>query len=253
MKQLILPAGNKIAVESQLTRWQQAEIGFERCTLLTRVMQGLCLEELRKLHGNSNRGNPKLRNSPQVVENWEDYVRKNWGFSDETARRLMHLAKTAKPRLRKLAEEAQAGLAAILDKPFSQLTESEFAALKNVTHKLTDAHSNRELQQELGLFKGDAPKPKGGSRNAGKTLDRRTDEEIAQAKAMEAATDWRDSMKLRLEEGIDETPFTWLTAEERTDIKRLMRDLLNLMGEPIAPPRDFAKERRILNDLNETE
>ena len=134
-------------------------------------MQGLCLGELRKLHPEGRGGNRRSSDqTPQRAEfvPWADYIKKSWGFSDDTARRLIQLGDAAKPRLRKLAENAQAGLGAILDKPLSQLSDPEFKALKAVTHKLTDGKTNRMIQEELGLFKGDAKKSKGGKRTSTK-------------------------------------------------------------------------------------
>ncbi len=154
---------DQTALEEQVSRWKKAEDGLERCTLFARVMQGLCLAELRKIHGNSNRGNPNLRNSPITSENWADYVRGKWGFSDDKARLLIQVGEAAKPRLRKLAEDAQAGLGALIDRPLSTLSAPEMKALETVTHKLTDGKTSRMLQEELGLFKGDGPRaPLGG-------------------------------------------------------------------------------------------
>lgn len=161
----IIPANDQAALESQLTRWRQAEEGFEHCTLLARVMQGLCLTDLRKLHGSEKGGRPKTSESFGGFSPWSDYIKSKWGFTDDTARARIQLAEAAKPRLKKLAENAQKGLGAILDKPFSQLSEGEFDSLKSVTHKLTDGKTNRMLQEELGLFKGDAGKKKGGARD----------------------------------------------------------------------------------------
>lgn len=191
MNQLaIIPATDQTTLESQLTRWKEAEEGFERCTLLSRVMQGLCLSELRKLHGTANRGNPALRNSPKRSENWADYVKSRWGFSDDKARILIQMADAARPRLRKLAEQAQAGLGSILDKPIAQLSDVETATLKQVTHKLTDGKTQYELQQELGLFK--EPAMRGGKR------EKAGPEETPEEKEARVLGELRDLFALRI-------------------------------------------------------
>lgn len=213
MSQLtVLPAADQAALESQLTRWKQAEEGLEHCAIYSRVMQGMVLAELRKLI--QRPGSRTDLTSPKLSErlNWADYVKKGWGFSDDKARMLIQLGEAAKPRLRKLAENAQAGLGAILDKPLSQLSEPELASLKAVTHKLTDGKTNRMIQEELGLFKGDAAKKKGGNQ--------RKAEDSAEASEADEA-------------GAEETPATGLTAEQEATehCELLIRSLDTLLAE----------------------
>lgn len=249
---LTLPADFD-GLESTMERLCTAEVGFECGLSYVRMMQGAVLEELRKHFPETRGRKPKNEKTLKnlAFSSWEEYVRRKWRFSEETARLRVEMWKAGRPRLKKLAEKAKAGLSAVFDRPLSQLSETEFETLKNVTRKLTDGKNVRMIQEELGLYKGDAPKPLGGPRNTGKKLDRRTAEEIAQAAAMEEADLWHDILKVRLERGLDseQKHWRWLQPEQCTTLRRLLKDLHTLMGEPLPPLHDAAKERRILKDL----
>jgi hypothetical protein len=158
---IVIPA-DLPSLEAYLDKLHQAEVTFECSLTFTRMLQGACLAELRKIIARP--GARKDLTSPNILErlNWAEYVRQRFGFSDETARTRIAMWEAGRPRLKKLAEEMQAGLSAIFDRPVSSLNPKEFEVLQTVTHKLTDGKSIRLVQEELGLFKGDAPKPLGG-------------------------------------------------------------------------------------------
>lgn len=181
-------------------RLGSAEVGFECGLTFVRMMQGAVLVELRALHGADKGGRPKTSKQVGGFEPWPEFVKREFGFSDETARARMDLWKAGKGRLKDLAEDAQRGLSVIFDRPISTLSESEFAQLKQVTHKLTDGKTVALIQQELGLYKGEhgsallgnvvprkyQPTKKDGSPRAKK----RTAAEIEAATTEAACAEW---------------------------------------------------------------
>jgi len=234
---VILPADIP-GLESYLDRLSRAERGFECGLSYTRMMQGAALSELRRLHPEGRGGDRKSKNqTPNNLEfdlPWADYVHQRFGFTAETARARIAMWEVGRPRLKKLADEVRAGLSAIFERPISSLNEDEFQLVQKVTHKLTDGKTVRMIQEELGLFKGDAPKPKGGKVSRPNGTHRRTDEEIAQTMATTLAEAWHENLKACLEVGIDNPGHTrWLAPEKITDLKRLLKDALTLLSQPL--------------------
>lgn len=175
---LQLPA-DQPGLEALMDNLKTKEVAFERCVAFTRMLQGAVLAELRKVV--QRPGSRTDLTSPNNSErlNWADYVKKRFGISDDTARLRIEMWDAGRPRLKKLAEEMQAGLSQIFDRPLSRLSEDEYKALEAVTHKLTDGKSTRMIQEELGLFKLDAAKPTGGKRVSSGDKVKDTPEQIA--------------------------------------------------------------------------
>jgi len=169
---LVMPSDFE-GLETFMARLGKAEIGFECGLSFVRMLQGACLEELHKqfpeTRGGDQTSSKNRKNS--AFASWADYVRQRWGFSEDTARLRREMWRAGKPAMRKMAENMRAGLSAVFDRPITTLSDQEFATLKAVTHKLTDGKSVRMIQEELGLFKGDAKKTKGGKRVKGTSDD----------------------------------------------------------------------------------
>jgi hypothetical protein len=191
------PAG----LEGMMDALKAKEVAFERCVAFTRMLQGAVLAELRKLHGREKGGRPETSKTFGGFQAWSDYVKTRFGISDETARLRIEMWDAGRPRLKKLAEEMQAGLSQIFDRPLSKLSEDEYKALEQVTHKLTDGKSTRMIQEELGLFKLDAAKTPGGKRDKKDDSPNTPDPESAEQKAMDRWASVLTDLDLELKDG----------------------------------------------------
>jgi hypothetical protein len=160
---------------------------FEKCKLACQVITGFDLIELRKLHGRTEGGRPETSKRLGGFQPWDDFVKGEFGISDETARTWMKMAEKAKPRLKKLGLGNAKGLAQLLEKSPSQMNAEETGILTSAVTRLTDGLTQLDFMRDLGLL----PKiPKlGGARPKGKKPT--PEEQLAQDIAL-AQQNWAD-------------------------------------------------------------
>jgi hypothetical protein len=154
--------------------------------LACQVMVGFELLALREQHGET-RGRPSADSaSDERRESFEDVARAETELGRGTIFRLMAMAETAVPLLRKRSELLRGFDPRSL--PISSLPTPQLEALSSAVRKLTDGLTQSEFLVELGLAK--APQ---GSKTSGGARDRKgpmsLSEQVA-AKQELARQDW---------------------------------------------------------------
>ena len=211
---------------------------IETCRLMGQVEVGRRLSELRKIHGGDSKGGrPETSKSLGGFVPWPKYVKETFAISDETARNWMKMAEEAKPRLKKLDPK----LALLLDKPIHLLTESEAAALKKATAKLTTGKTQLDFMRELGLVKMSAAAPGGTKASAAKGAETKAEPEAeddgkVSPEEFHANDLWKTLIKhLRAE--LKENQWAHLPRTGEVSIETIHGLLLDL-GRVIAPVRN---------------
>ncbi len=123
------------------------------------VLLGSELKRLHKLHG-IRRGRPSANSQSDLGIKWEELVKREMDFSDETARNYMALAEQAKIRVPEFAAIAEE----LLRTPIADLPEVRRAELAERTRNLLPSDSAQQLSWDWGIAKPPA-NPRGGNRH----------------------------------------------------------------------------------------
>jgi hypothetical protein len=183
MSKTALVTTNRETLIAEGHKLKNAIEGFSRCTVQSQAMFGLVLSELKTelgfVQGRRSKADDSTENRPEGT--WADFVRNEYGYSEDTVRNWMDMGKAIKPRLKKLGSK----LDCILGKPVAELTDKEMKSLRDATHKITYGHTQLSLMTDLGLVKKPG-NPKFGHRNKDKD-DEATKPSATPKKSDEAA------------------------------------------------------------------
>jgi hypothetical protein len=157
---LILPEAKPEQLESHLLGFATMEEVHRRLTLVMQAAQGACLCRLQDEYGFSHGGDRKsIKTAPCGFDSWAEFIKAKFRFSDDKARRLMGVWQGMRPLLEKLSPKDRELFLDFLRRPMLHLTPPGVKVLERLTHKITDAETQKEFLLECGFIK----KPHGHS------------------------------------------------------------------------------------------
>jgi hypothetical protein len=155
---LILPDSKPEQLEQHLLGFATMEEVHRRLTLVMQAAQGACLCKLQDEYGFTH-GGDRSKSAPCGLETWEKFVTTKFKFSEDKARRLMGVWQGMRPLLEKLSPKDRELFLDFLRRPMLHLTPPEVKVLERLTHKITDAETQKEFLLECGFIQ----KPHGHS------------------------------------------------------------------------------------------
>ena len=164
---LILPEAKPAQLEDILLALRERENVHLRLGLLCQAAQGAILYKLQIEYGFTRGGDRKsveaIKTAPCGFDSWTELVEKKFGFSDDKARRLMGVCDGFAQKVKDLSPKERERMHEFLCRPLLHLSEPEVKVLEKITHKITDAETQKEFLLECGFLK----KPRAGLRNGG--------------------------------------------------------------------------------------
>jgi hypothetical protein len=156
---IILPDAKPEQLETILLGFAGMEEVHRRLTLVFQAAQGACLSRLQDEYGFSHGNHGTAKTASCGFSSWSTFIQAKFRFSDDKARRLMGVWQGMRPLLEKLSPKEREQFLDFLRRPMLHLTSPEVKVLERLTHKITDAETQKEFLLECGFIK----KPHGHS------------------------------------------------------------------------------------------